>query len=371
MLAFRGCATACCAEGTANTCAAFHRLSFSPPSIPLSSIPSPVKLGADIAAQLQCLSPWLDSLPDPQLLSADLLAVNASIDGTLRPRLTDLSTQLASLAGALEPGAGRYALALEIAGNVSALLLEGPAGLVPRANVREGSDVGMRRWEAVCYCVTSRGCKRPSPPTAHPPHPNTPQPRLPSPQAFMAAAGALDASAEEPAKMAAVLGALGALLPLDEAMADLAGLQDALATLHAAGTTDGYVPAAVDDLAALRGMAVDVLAITGTVRALQVGRGQCLDAGAALLLAVQIPVAFCYCCLPLPPSSHSPNSSPLLPGQPHRSGALHGGAAGAGSSHQRVSAGPGVDVRWGPGSQAGAAAGGAGGGCIAQIIARS
>lgn len=90
-------------------------------------------------------------------------------------------------------------------------------------------------------------------------------------QAFVDAAAALDSAAEDPQAASAALDALSALLSsLDAGLASLASLQAALGTLHAAGTADGYVPQAVADLEALRGGALQVAAIAGALRAVQV-----------------------------------------------------------------------------------------------------
>lgn len=69
--------------------------------------------------------------------------------------------------------------------------------------------------------------------------------------------------------MQAAAAALDALLPLDGELSNLAALQEALATLQAAGSTDSYVPNAVADLAAVRAVALDVGDIAATLRALQ------------------------------------------------------------------------------------------------------
>lgn len=95
-------------------------------------------LPADISAQLQCLAPFLDGLPEPAALAADTVAANASMDSTLRPALVDLSTQLGSLAERLEPGVGSYVQALETATGAQVLLFDSPGGIVTQANVRSG-----------------------------------------------------------------------------------------------------------------------------------------------------------------------------------------------------------------------------------------
>lgn len=94
-------------------------------------------LHADISTQLQCLAPLLDALPEPTALAADISAANASVDGTLRPALADLSTQLGSLAERLEPGVGAYVQALETAAGAQVLLFDSPGGIVTQANVRQ------------------------------------------------------------------------------------------------------------------------------------------------------------------------------------------------------------------------------------------
>jgi len=99
-----------------------------------SSTTEPAPLPADIGAQLQCLAPLLDALPEPAALAANITAANASVDSTLRPALASLSTQLGSLAGRLEPGVGAYVQALETAAGAPVLLFDTPGGIVTQAN---------------------------------------------------------------------------------------------------------------------------------------------------------------------------------------------------------------------------------------------
>lgn len=91
-------------------------------------------------------------------------------------------------------------------------------------------------------------------------------------QAFAAAAAALG-PAEDPQQLSAVIDALSALLaspqPLSDKLAALPSLRAALETLQAAASTDSYVPRAVDALAAVRGVGLEMQAISSTLRALQ------------------------------------------------------------------------------------------------------
>lgn len=93
-----------------------------------------------------------------------------------------------------------------------------------------------------------------------------------TPQAFVAAAGALG-PAEDPQQLKAAADALDALLPLGSRLDAVASLRAALATLHAAGTSDAYVPEAVADLQTVEGVALSVGAIADTLRALEVRAG--------------------------------------------------------------------------------------------------
>ncbi len=106
-------------------------------------------LPADIGAQLQCLAPLLDALPEPSALAADITAANASVYSTLRPALASLSTQLGSLAERLEPGVGAYVQALETAAGAQVLLFNSPGGIVTQANASRRGLVGLKKKGAV------------------------------------------------------------------------------------------------------------------------------------------------------------------------------------------------------------------------------
>ncbi|KAL4435639.1 hypothetical protein ABPG77_002602 [Micractinium sp. CCAP 211/92] len=181
----------------------------------------------DLGLNLQCISPWLDSLPDPGQLSDDIQAARASVDSVLNPALSTLGSALGGLAAALAPAPsqGVYASALQTIAGGQALLAASPSGLLPQA------------------------------------------------QAFSAAAQALDPSTDDPAALSAARATLFALLatqqPLSDKLAALGDLAGALQTLQAAGTTDSYIPDAVAALTAVRGVALSVDAIAATLRALQ------------------------------------------------------------------------------------------------------
>ncbi|KAL4425271.1 hypothetical protein ABPG75_009287 [Micractinium tetrahymenae] len=181
----------------------------------------------DLGLNLQCIVPWLDSLPNPAQLGADIQSARASVDSVLTPALSALSSALGSLAGALAPAPspGAYTAALQTIAGAQALLTDSPIGLLPQA------------------------------------------------QAFAAAAQALEPSTEDPAALAAARSALSALLaapqPLSDKLAALGDLAGALQTLQAAGTTDSYIPDAVAALTGIRGVALNVSAISAALRALQ------------------------------------------------------------------------------------------------------
>jgi hypothetical protein len=96
-----------------------------------------MSLPAEIAANLQCLAPWLDSLPDPVPLRADVVAARASVDAVLTPRLADLSAQLGGLAAVMAPAPapGAYTVAVQAMVDSRPLLLDAPDGLIPQAQV--------------------------------------------------------------------------------------------------------------------------------------------------------------------------------------------------------------------------------------------
>ncbi|PRW34091.1 urea ABC transporter permease subunit [Chlorella sorokiniana] len=174
----------------------------------------------DISAQLQCLAPFLDGLPEPAALAADTVAANASMDSTLRPALVDLSTQLGSLAERLEPGVGSYVQALETATGAQVLLFDSPGGIVTQANE------------------------------------------------FASVAQQLGPS-EDPVQLKAAADTLSAMLPLTDSLQALVDLRAALAVLQAAATTDPFVPSAVADLQAVQGVADAVTGIAGTLQTLR------------------------------------------------------------------------------------------------------
>ncbi|KAI7843414.1 hypothetical protein COHA_002892 [Chlorella ohadii] len=180
----------------------------------------------DIGAQLQCLAPLLDALPEPSALAADITAANASVYSTLRPALASLSTQLGSLAERLEPGVGAYVQALETAAGAQVLLFNSPGGIVTQAN------------------ASRRGLE------------------------FAAVAGLLGPS-EDPVQLSAAADALAAMLPLTDSLTALVDLRAAVTVVQAAGTTDAYVPTALADLQAVKEVADAVAAIAGTLHTLQ------------------------------------------------------------------------------------------------------
>ena len=87
---------------------------------------------------LQCIAPWLDSLPDPAQLSDDIQAARDSVDSVLTPALGTLGSALGGLATALAPAPspGAYTAALQTISGGRALLTDSPNGLLPQAQVR-------------------------------------------------------------------------------------------------------------------------------------------------------------------------------------------------------------------------------------------
>ena len=68
----------------------------------------------DIKAQLTCLKPWLDGLPDPAALQTQVLGARSTLDTTILPALADLDSQLSTLQALVSPAApvGAYAATL-------------------------------------------------------------------------------------------------------------------------------------------------------------------------------------------------------------------------------------------------------------------
>jgi len=194
-----------------------------------------------VAANLQCLAPWLDSLPDPADIGSSLQSLRGSVDSVVAPQLANLSTALTGLTGALAPAPspGTYTAAVQTIADAKALLVDAPDGLIP-----EG-------------------------------------------QAFAAAAEALDPAVEDPAGLAAARAALSALLtspqPLAGKLAGMAALRGALGVLQSAGTSDSYVPDALAALSALRQVARDAADLASALRGVQANYTAVAPCMAALL----------------------------------------------------------------------------------------
>lgn len=98
------------------------------------------------------------------------------------------------------------------------------------------------------------------------PHRIAPIPQL---QEFAAVAGLLGPT-EDPVQLQAAANALAAMLPLTDSLTALVDLRAAVTVVQAAGTADAYVPTALADLQAVKGVADAVAAIAGTLHTLQV-----------------------------------------------------------------------------------------------------
>lgn len=107
---------------------------------------------ADMNLKLQCLVPWLNSLPNPGQLATDIQAARASVDSVLAPSLVALETSLGGLANALapEPSPGPYTSALQALEEGEVLLVNETHGLLPQSQAsgpfgQSGARVGKGR----------------------------------------------------------------------------------------------------------------------------------------------------------------------------------------------------------------------------------
>eukprot|EP00887_Chlorella_sp_A99_P003689 scaffold7.g3689.t1 len=76
---------------------------------------------SDIAAQVDCLRPWLDGLPDPAPLAAQVQGIQTALAGTVQPTLAHLSGQLSALALLAAPS-GSYGQTLGALAGMGSLL---------------------------------------------------------------------------------------------------------------------------------------------------------------------------------------------------------------------------------------------------------